>query len=113
VETEYDELKEQRKTGQYGGLTARKAQNRNLSYRQMGGNLVRNAIGNATANQQIFNHFTHAGIGSAIRFAVGAPAMPENLVPYYRANLYQKAGGAENLYGDEVRPEDTGGGEGE
>jgi len=90
--------------GQRRGLIQQKLDSgQRLSKLQWGTNAVRTAVANGTENQQIFNHFRHAGLSQAIRFSIGAPAMPRNLEDYYRANLYQKAEAPEALYGEQHR----------
>jgi hypothetical protein len=68
--------------------------NRNLNQHQMKFPRVQNAMQNFSDNQQISNHFRHAGMGAAIRFAVGAPQYSEQVGNLYRAQA------AKNMAGD-------------
>jgi hypothetical protein len=55
-----------------------------------------NAAVRATQNQQVFNYFRSAGMGAAVRYAVGLPQMSDQMTTLYRQralqNLAQRPG---------------------
>jgi hypothetical protein len=68
--------------------------NQNISQRQFqpGSRAHAAAIG-AIQGQQTFNFFRHAGMGAAVRFAVGLPQVPDQVVGLYRAQAVKNLAG--------------------